>query len=218
MRTISTTHQIDKGARLSPLHAMQPVGEDRIFPFRCCGGRIISAPTVRWCKRALPGLLLRGEGGEASASRMRWTRRKAERFSRMIGRMLCIRYPVPLISHFVTAFPRGGSQEPHPYLLLRGEGGEASASRMRWSCRKAERFSRMNAVSPKTKTSPRTVRRLQTCAPQVRCPQAIGSAAEAWRCAGSAQRHLCNEAKRSGSEGVYNRAWRRAIKRATAPL
>ena len=43
-------------------------------------------------------------------------------------------------------------------------------------------------------------------APQARCPQAIGSATEAWRYAGSAQRHLCNEAKRSGSEGVYNRA------------
>ena len=31
-----------------------PVGEDRIFPFRCCGGRIISAPTVRWQECRVP--------------------------------------------------------------------------------------------------------------------------------------------------------------------
>ena len=156
---------------------------------------------------------------------MRWTRRKAERFSRMIGRMLCIRYPVPLISHFVTAFPRGGSQEPHPYLLLRGEGGEASASRMRWSCRKAERFLRIHAVSPKTKTSPRTVRRPQDarrrCAARKRLVaqrrhgdarvarngtyvtkrSGVGARAfttEHGDARSNARRHLCNEAQRSG--------------------
>ncbi len=60
------------------------VGEDRIFPFRCCSGRIISAPTVRWqeCRepKAFPS---EGKVAKRERSRMRGTRGKAERFSRM---------------------------------------------------------------------------------------------------------------------------------------
>ena len=155
-----------------------PAGEDRIFPFRCCGGWMISAPMVRWQECRVPKAfpLMWGRGTWRCAESVQRHRRNEAK-----------RSGVPL------AVDEGDTRK--------------SGTLFADPCR----FAQNKKVAANVATSAR-------CAPQARCPQAIGSAAEAWRCAGSAQRHLCNEAKRSGSEGVYNRAWRRAIKRATAPL
>ncbi len=161
------------------------VGEDRIFPFRCCGGRMISAPTVSLhaegvyraegisCRKAYRSEAISCPTGANWASdaaryvcgtQTRYTAAARQYDMLPFASTICglCRVTIP---PFIPPLHKGGMGEhASKSLPLRGEematrGKRATAPlkrsvsgvvpdreahRMRWTRRKAERFSRMN--------------------------------------------------------------------------
>ena len=107
--------------RSAPTDRMQPVGEDRIFPLRCCGGRMISAPTNRTTRRGRShltvALLRRGVVEKrvllAFFPGRRWRRRRRMRGnqSEILRWRIHLNVPAGHISH-----PAGIYHTPKAYI------------------------------------------------------------------------------------------------------
>ncbi len=123
------------------------VGEDRIFPFRCCGGRMLSAPTGSLARMSHTKSLPERSRREHIARRRRISCRKAYRniSHTCRGRSYL---PVPLLRRADAIRPYGFVGENVTYQKPSPRRGRwrGLPSRMRWIRRKAERFSRINEL------------------------------------------------------------------------